>query len=362
MREIPFAQIRGGSSKGIYLHKNDLPKDVTERNETILSIMEGVGHGDPRQVDGLGGGDSLTAKVAIVSRSEQKGVDLEYLFVQVMIGKGQVATVQNCGNILSGVLPYAIETGMLPAEDGHTSAIIRMVNSDSLCEVIIETPGKKVNYQGLAKVDGVYGTAAPIICNYLNVAGKNCGALLPTGNIIDQVDGIELTCIDNGMPVVVLRASDMGITGYETKAELDKNENLKSRLEGIRLQVGPRMNLGDVTDKTVPKMCLISPSKSQNLINTRTFIPHVCHAAIGVLGAVSSASACLLPGSVGERIIGPDIDTAKPIVLDHPSGSFAVNLTVEVKDGRFIFPKSGVIRTARLISMGKTYIPSRYYH
>ncbi len=356
MKKLPFAQLRGGSSKGVFLNKKDLPSGEKERNQMILSIMEGVGHGDPRQVDGLGGGDSLTAKMAVVSLSEVDGVDLDYLFVQVVIGKGQVATVQNCGNILAGVLPYAIETDIFPADNGHTTAVIRMVNSNSLCEVTIETPEGKVNYEGNAKVDGVYGTAAPIICNYLDVAGKNCGALLPTGNVIDTVNEKEITCVDNGMPVVVLRASDFGITGYESKVELDNNTELKTELESIRLVAGEMMNLGDVTDKTVPKMCLISPAKEGGIVNTRTFIPHVCHAAIGVLGAVASASGAIFPGSVGEGIIDASINIHEPMTIEHPSGSLSVNLSIKEENGTYQFLKSGVIRTARLISIGETYL------
>jgi len=357
-RAIPYAQFRGGSSKGVYLNAKDLPTDKAERDKIVLAIMEGVGQGDPRQIDGLGGADSLTAKVAVVAPSTKEGVDLDYLFIQVVIGKGQLATVQNCGNILAGVLPFAIETDMFPASKGQTMAIIRMVNSGSLCEVSIETPNGRVNYTGDTKVDGVPGTAAPIRCNYLDLAGKNCGALLPTGNSKDVVDGVEATCVDNGMPTIVLRARDFGITGYESKAVLDANESLKKQLESIRLQLGPKMNLGDVTNKTVPKMCLISPAKNGGLVNTRTFIPHVCHAAIGVLGAVSAATGAILPNSVGVGIIDPNIDFNKAMSIEHPSGEFTVSLTIEEKNKELIFKKSGVMRTARLISMGKVFIPS----
>lgn len=357
-QSIPYAQLRGGSSKGVYLNAKDLPKEEGKRNKIILAIMEGVGQGDRRQIDGLGGADSLTAKVAVVSPSEIIGVDLDYLFVQVVIGKGHLATVQNCGNILAGVLPFAIETGMFPAKVGQTTAVIRMVNSDSLCEVSVETPNGAINYKGDAKVDGVPGTAAPIICNYLEVAGKNCGHLLPTRNVIDVIDGVEVTCVDNGMPVVLLRATDLGISGYETKAELDADEALKKDLESIRLQVGSKMNLGDVTNKTVPKMCLISPAKNGGLINTRTFIPHVCHAAIGVLGAVSAATGAILPNSVGAGIINPLMDYNESMSIEHPSGEFTVNLTIEERNEELVFKKSGVIRTARMISMGKVFIPT----
>ncbi len=355
---VPYMLIRGGSSKGVFLKKDDLPTDQQELDKVLMAIMEGVGHGDPRQVDGLGGGDSLTSKIAIVSPSEVEGVDLDYLFVQVVIGKGQLATVQNCGNILAGVLPFAIESGMLIPNEGHTTAIVNMLNSDSLCEVTIETPDLKVNYQGGAKVDGVPGTAAPIVCNYLDVVGKNCGALLPTGNTIDVVDGIEVTAVDNGMPVVILRASDVGLTGYESKAELDVDEELKKRLESIRLNIGSKMNLGDVSNKTVPKMCIISPPRNGGVVNTRTFIPHVCHSSIGVLGAVSAATGAILKGSVGEGIIKVSVDLNEPMSIEHPSGELTVNLTIEESDGNYNFKKSGVLRTARLISKGEVYIPT----
>jgi len=356
-QSIPFAQLRGGSSKGVYLNAKDLPSNPKERDKVILAIMEGVGKGDPRQIDGLGGADSLTSKVAVVAPSKMEGVDIDYLFIQVLIGKGQLGIVQNCGNILAGVLPFAIETGMFPATENYTTAVIQMLNSNSLCEVTIETPDKIVNYKGAAKVDGVPGTGAPVICNYLNVAGKNCGGLLPTGNSKDVVDGIEVTCVDNGMPVVVLKATDFGISGYETKAELDANENLKKQLENIRLQVGPKMNLGDVKDKTVPKMCLISPAKNGGLINTRTFIPLVCHAAIGVLGAVSAATGAIIQGSVGEEIFNRKLNLNEPVSIEHPSGEFTVHLTIEKINGAMHFKKSGVIRTARLISKGEVFIP-----
>ena len=253
---------------------------------------------DARQIDGAGGAHPLTSKVAIVSRSASSDADIDYLFVQVVVGEGRVDTTPNCGNILAGVAPFAIEHGLVEARDGVTPVRVRMLNSDNLCELLVETPGKRVNYDGDAHIDGVPGTSAPIVCNYLDVAGSATGSLLPTGRVLDVVDGIEVTCIDNGMPVVVLRARDLGVTGYETPKELDANKALKAKIESIRLQVGPRMNLGDVTNKVVPKMSLIAPARAGGHVATRTFIPHDCHAAIGVLGAVSVATACILPGSV----------------------------------------------------------------
>jgi 4-oxalomesaconate tautomerase len=357
-RAIPYMQLRGGSSKGVYFQASDLPADETLRNRVVIAAMEGVGLGDPRQIDGLGGADSLTSKAAVVSLSVRPDADLDYLFLQVVVGGGYVSAVQNCGNILAGVLPFAIESGLWEAQDGETKATIHMVNSGGLCEVTVQTPGGRVEYAGEATVDGAPGTAAPIICNYLDVAGSATGALLPTGNVIDVVDGVEVTAVDNGMPVVVMRAADFGISGYETKAELDANEALKARLEAIRLAIGSVMNLGDVSQKTVPKMCLVSPPRNGGFINTRTFIPHVCHAAIGVLGAVSTATACLLPGSVAEGIVERPEDGRTVLVLEHPSGQFSVDLDIVVEGNKVEVRKSGTLRTARLISRGEVYIPA----
>lgn len=357
-RAIPYMQLRGGSSKGVYFKADDLPADEALRDRVVIAALEGVGMGDPRQIDGLGGGDSLTSKVAVVSLSDRQDADLDYLFLQVVIGGGRVSTVQNCGNILAGVLPFAIESGLWAAQEGETRATIHMINSGGLCEVTVQTPGRRVAYAGEATVDGVPGTAAPILCNYLDVAGSATGALLPTGNVVDVIEGVEVTAVDNGMPVVVLRAADLGVTGYESKVELDTNDELKVRLEAIRLQIGSKMNLGNVSDKTVPKMCLVSPPAQGGFVNTRTFIPHICHAAIGVLGAVSAATACLLPGSVAEGIARPPEDRRTILSIEHPSGEFSVDLDVVMEGDTFVVRKSGVLRTARLISRGEVYIPA----
>ncbi len=272
------------------------------------------------------------------------------------MGEGRLSISQNCGNILAGVLPYALETGLLKATHPTTTATIHMLNSGGLCEVTVQSPNGKIIYHGDAKVDGVPGTGAPIICNYLGIAGANTGALLPTGKVIDVIDGIEVSCVDNGMPVVNMSAADLGITGYESKAELDANEALKKRLESIRLQAGTMMNLGDVTKKTVPKMSLLSPPRNGGLVNTRTFIPHVCHAAIGVLGAVSAATGCIIPGSVAEGIAVVPADYTA-LSVEHPSGQFAVSLEVNFNDDQINIGKSGTVRTARMISKGEVFLP-----
>ncbi len=350
-------QFRGGSSKGLFFKATDLPTNPAKRDRLILAAMEGVGPGDPRQIDGLGGATSLTSKIAVVSLSETLDADLDYLFLQVVVGKGCVSVGQNCGNMLAGVLPFAIESGLFPATSPTTTARINMVNTGGICEVTVQTPNGQVEYAGNAKVDGVPGTAAPILCNYLGIAGSSCGALLPTDNVRDQVNGIELTCIDNGMPEVLLRASDFGLTGYESPAELEANTSLKARLEQIRLAVGPLMNLGDVSQKTVPKLCLIAPPRQGGMVSTRTFIPHTVHEAIGVLGAVSTATACLLTGSVADGIAVLPDNPEQGFSVEHPTGELTVRLELSVQNGVVQVGKSGVIRTARLLSRGEVMVP-----
>jgi len=256
------------------------------------------------------------------------------------------------------VAPFAIETGIVAARDGITPVRVRMLNSDNLCELLVETPGGRVNYDGTAKIDGVPGTAAPIVCNYLDVAGSATGSLLPTGSARDVVDGVEVTCIDNGMPVVVLRARDLGVTGYETPKELDANKELKARIESIRLAIGPRMNLGDVVKKVVPKMTLIAPARAGGHVSTRTFIPHDCHAAIGVLGAVSVATACILPGSVAQGIASVPEGAVKHMSVEHPTGEFSVTLDVGGTPAEPVVQKAGLLRTARLILRGEVLVPA----
>lgn len=359
---IPIMQFRGGSSKGLFFKATDLPTDITERNRLILAAMEGVGQGDPRQIDGLGGATSLTSKAAVVSASDRPDADLDYLFLQVVVGTGRVSMGQNCGNILAAVLPFAIESGLYPAVDPVTTARINMVNTGGICEVSVHTPGGQVDYAatpatGQVKVDGVPGGGAPIVCNYLDIVGSSCGVLLPTGNVLDWIDGVAVTCIDNGMPEVVLRATDLGVTGYESPAELEANQPLTQALERIRLVAGPLMNLGDVTEQTVPKLCLIAPPRAGGMVSTRTFIPHRVHEAIGVLGAVSTATACLLTGSVADGVAVLPVDAEAGYSVEHPTGEFTVRLDLTQQGDVVRVGKSGVIRTARLLSRGEAFIP-----
>lgn len=351
---VPCSVMRGGTSKGLYFLADDLPTDRSARDRFLLAAM---GSPDVREIDGMGGGHPLTSKVAVVSRSDRDGSDVDYLFLQVWPDRAEVSDQQNCGNILAGVGPFAIERGLVDAANGVTPVAIYMVNTDSKATAFVETPGGVVNYAGTAAIDGVPGTHAPIMINFEDVAGSSCGALLPTGNVVDVVEGVEVTCIDNGMPVVCLNAADFGITGYETPAEIEANSELRARVEAIRLAVGPLMNLGEVTNKTVPKMSLLSPARDGGLVSTRTFIPHRVHESIGVLGAVSVATACMLDGSVAAQIAGlATVGDSLEVVVEHPTGFFTVQMEVDNSSGRPEVTKSALLRTARMLMSGSVYV------
>ncbi|HUM08950.1 MAG TPA: 4-oxalomesaconate tautomerase, partial [Acidocella sp.] len=325
LRAIPATLMRGGSSKGLYFAASALPADRATRDAVLLASM---GSPDVRQIDGLGGAHPLTSKVAVISASTRDDADVDYLFLQVAVDKAEVSDSQNCGNILAGVGPWAIEHGLVPTRDGITKVRIHMVNTASVAVAHVPTPGGVVEYEGDARIDGVPGTAAAIAIDFLDIAGSACGALLPTGNVVDEVEGVRVTCIDNGMPVVLLKASDFGLTGAESPAALEADVELKTRIEAIRLAVGPKMNLGDVTKKTVPKMTLLSAPSAGGAISTRTFIPHRVHEAIGVLGAVSVATGCVLKGSVAAELAQVSGSGALEIAVEHPTGFFGVNMVV----------------------------------
>lgn len=347
---IPYMQIRGGSSKGIYFNKKDLPIETKLRDKIILSIVGG----DSRQIDGLGGANPLTSKVAIISKSNKKDCDIDFLFVQVVVGENRIDISPNCGNILAGVGAFSIEEGLIKAQDKTTSIKINMINSNNICELKLQTPNSKLTFIGDAKIDGVEGTSSPIICNYIDVAGSVCGSLFPTGNKKEIINGVEITCIDNGMPVVLIDAKSLKKTGYESCDELSSDSLFRKKLEDIRLKAGPLMNLGDVTNRVIPKMTLVSKATKGGNINTRTFIPHACHAAIGVLGAVSVASACLYDDCV-TTMAKTTKDLNQKISVEHPSGEFSVELTCEEENGELKIKKAGLLRTARIISKGVAY-------
>lgn len=342
--------MRGGTSKGGYFLADDLPENTAERDAVLLRVM---GSPDAKQIDGMGGADPLTSKVGVVKKSERPGIDVDYLFLQVFVDRAVVTDKQNCGNILAGVGPFAIERGLVAATNGQTKVTIYMENTGQTATATIETPNGMPVYNGDARIDGVPGSSAPIPLLFSDTAGTTCGALLPTGNNVDQIDGVHVTMIDNGMPVVVLKAADMGITGQESREELEANEAVRSRLESIRLKCGPLMNLGDVSDASVPKMTMVSPAQNGGAVSTRTFIPHRCHASIGVLGAVSVATACLLPGSPAADVACDNVTELSTLSVEHPSGEMSV---IVEKTTNGSVDKAGLLRTARKLFDGTVFV------
>jgi len=355
-RPIPCYFMRGGTSHGPFFRAGDLPSDVATRDRVLLAVM---GSPDARQIDGLGGADPLTSKVGIVAPGSN-GVDLEFLFAQVSTKEALVDTTPNCGNMLAAVVPFAIESGLVKARGETTTLRVLMRNTDGLCDIEVQTPGGRVEYAGDARIDGVPGTAAPVNITFLDTAGSVCGALFPTGNLVDRFDGVDVTCIDNGMPVVVMLASDLGVTGYETRDELNADTALKQRIESIRLQAGPAMNLGDVSKKVVPKMCLASAPKEGGHLNTRFFIPHDCHSAVGVLGAATAATAAVTPGSVAHRVARVPAGTRKRFSVQHPTGEFTVVLEMSATNPAEV-ARASLLRTARLIMRGEVFVPGNIW-
>lgn len=352
-RGVRCMMMRGGTSKGAYFLAEDLPSDVAARDRILLSIL---GSPDPRQVDGIGGAHPLTSKVAVVSRSTEPGCDIDFLFAQVLVDKAQVDTTPNCGNILAGVAPFAIERGLVRAGDPTTRVKVRTINTGTIAELLVETPGGQVNYEGDARIDGVPGTAAPIAIDFLDAAGSVCGALLPTGNAVDRVEGVDATLIDNGMPVIVMDARAVGRTGHEPRDQLQNDAELKARIERIRLAAGPLMRLGDVAKKVVPKIALVAPPAAGGHVCTRSFIPHECHASIGVFAAVTVATACVLPGSPAAAVARMPPGRVKTLSVEHPTGEFSVRLEVGGTPDKPVVERAGLLRTARLLFDGVAYM------
>jgi 4-oxalomesaconate tautomerase len=346
--------MRGGTSRGPFFAVGDLPADIATRDRVLLAVM---GSPDKRQIDGLGGAHPLTSKVGIVRRGSKPGVDLDFLFAQLQPEKDTVDTTPNCGNMLAAVVPFALETGMVqPHGDASTFRVLTL-NTDMQCDITVETPRGHVEYEGDARIDGVPGSSAPITINFLDTAGSVCSGLLPTGHVRDVVDGVAVTCIDNGMPLVMFRATDVGRTGYESVAEMNADAELKARIERLRIASGHAMGLGDVSAKNYPKMTLIAPPRHGGSLSTRSFIPHVCHDAIGVLAAVTVATACVLEGSVCDGIAVVPAGQVKRVSVEHPTGEFSVELEVDPANPQNV-TRAALLRTARLLMRGEVMIPA----
>jgi 4-oxalomesaconate tautomerase len=348
---IRAMQMRGGTSKGLYFLAGDLPADSAERDDLLLRVM---GSPDPRQIDGVGGAHPLTSKVAVVAPSAVPGIDVDYLFLQVMVDKAIVTDKQNCGNILAGVGPFAVERGLVPARGDQTSVRIRMVNTDGIVTATFPTSGGRPRYDGDTAIDGVPGTAAAVVLEFEASPAEGHGgaaaSVFPTGNVTDVFGGIPVTCVDNGMPVVVVAAGSFGKTGYEPVAELEGDEDLNKRVQELRLEAGKAIGLGDVSGTTVPKISLVAPPAHGGTISTRTFIPVRVHESIGVLGAVSVGTAIVIPGAVGSDLA---VTSGGPrLSIEHPSGALQVEVELDTTTTPPKVIRSGVVRTARKLFDG----------
>jgi 2-methylaconitate cis-trans-isomerase PrpF len=346
-RAIPCVLMRGGTSRGPYFLASDLPSAPAERDRILIAAM---GSGHELQVDGIGGGHPLTSKVAIVGPSKIPGADVDYLFAQVDVKSRKVDTSPNCGNMLAGVGPFAIEAGLIPAKDGHTTLTIYNVNTKKLIEARIETPGGRVRYDGDAAIDGVPGTAAPIHLAFLDAAGSKTGKLLPTGNPRDTIQGVEVSCIDAAMPVMAVKATDLGKTGYEMPAEFAADRVFMQRLESLRIEAGARMGIANAKDLVIPKPILVAPARHGGAFSGRYFMPHSCHNAFAITGTVAAATGAVTPGTVIADIAGtPKMPV--DIVIEHPSGTIQTHL--EQRGG---MPAAYVVRTARRIFEGRILV------
>jgi 4-oxalomesaconate tautomerase len=348
-RGIPVMVMRGGTSKGAYFLADDLPSTPAERDDLLLRVM---GSPDPRQIDGIGGGHPLTSKVAVIRRSDALDVDVDYLFLQVQVDAPRVSAEQPCGNILAGVGPFAIERGLVAASGAVTPVRIRMVNTGAVAVVHVPTPDGRVEYAGPTEIDGVPGSAARLVIDFRNTAGSVAPALLPTGNLVDDVNGLSATLIDNGMPVAIVAAEALGVTGYETPDELESQATLRERVEAFRLKAGVLMGLGDVVTTTVPKICVVAPPTAGGSLATRMFIPHRVHTSIGVLAAVTVATAAMIEGSVAARAYRPVGDLVR---LEHPTGWFDAVVEVAAGPHGVHVGRSAIVRTARLLLDGTVF-------
>lgn len=360
---IPCLFMRGGTSRGPFFDARLLPADPGLRDAVLLAAM---GSPDPRQIDGVGGAHPLTSKIGLVRPGTEPGVDVEWTFAQVQPDGDTVDTSANCGNMLAAVLPFAVETGMVVPAGDRTTARVLTRNTGMVAEITVATPAgadgtRHVAYDGAARIDGVPGAAAPVEIGFLDTAGSVAGALLPTGHARDTVEvpgtgAVDVTLIDNGQPLVIVEAARLGATGYESPADIDADEALKARVEALRLVCGEAMGLGDVSGRNYPKMTLVAPPRHGGTLTTRSLIPRVCHQSIGVLAAVTAATACVVEGTVARDVAAGVSGTGPTVSVEHPSGEFSVTLGLDPADPQRV-TRSALLRTARLLMAGDLLVP-----
>ncbi|MFQ6549324.1 4-oxalomesaconate tautomerase [Aestuariibius sp. 2305UL40-4] len=354
-RAIPFLFLRGGTSRGPYFRRSDLPKD----RETLSRVLiEVTGSGHPLNIDGLGGGAAVTTKVAMLSASEDDWADIDYLFAQVSVTDRLVDFGPTCGNILSGVGPAALEMGLIVPQGEVTEVKIRAVNTGARVIATVQTPGGTPTYEGGTAIDGVSGTAAPVELAFMEVEGSSTGALLPTGKSIDLIDGIEVTCMDVAMPIVITKAEAFGLTGYETREELDENRTFFDRIEKVRLAAGPMMGLGDVTKSVTPKFAILAKPRQGGAIAARYFMPWACHPTMAVTGAQCLATCAMTPATVADGLANRPSGPPATVTIEHPTGAIDVILDYEPTGTGIRVKSAGLLRTARKIAAGEVFVSS----
>lgn len=352
---IPFLFMRGGTSRGPYFNRADLPNDL----DTLANVLvSAVGSGHPLNIDGIGGGNAVTTKVAMLSKSEDDWADVDYFFAQVSVEDGLVDFKPTCGNILSGVASAALEMGLAPVTGHETTVRIRATNTGAEVEARVQTPDGAVTYDGPAAIDGVPGTAAPVALNFMKVAGSSTGAFLPTGNTIDTINGVEVTCMDVAMPMVLARAADFGLTGQETREDLDANRAFFERMEAIRIKAGAMMGMGDCTKSVTPKFGLLAPAGQGGSIATRYFMPWTTHPTMAVTGSQCIASCALTPGTVADGMMERPTSGPTTVTLEHPMGLMDVIVDFDMTNAGFIHKSAGLVRTCRKLAAGEVFVPA----
>ena len=352
---IPFHFMRGGSSRGPYLNRADLPQDRETLAKVLVAI---VGSGHPLNIDGIGGSNAVTTKVAMLSKSDDDWADIDYFFAQVSVEDRTVDFKPTCGNILSGVGPAAIEMGLMASNDAQTTVNIRAINTGARVVATVQTPGGAVSYEGSAAIDGVPGTSAPVALQFMDTIGGATGAFLPTGNLVDTFDGIDVTCMDVAMPMVIARADSFGLTGYESADELNDNKDFFAAMEAVRIQAGTAMRIADVANSVTPKFGILAPARDGGTIATRYFMPWKTHPTMAVTGAQCLASCVLTPGTVADGMAERSAARPATITLEHAGGQIDVVVDYDLTGDGIDLRSAGLVRTARLLARGEVMVPA----
>ncbi len=355
---IPYILMRGGTSRGPYFNRADLPQNLDQLSNVLVSL---IGSGHPLNIDGIGGGNSVTTKVAMLSRSEVSWADIDYFFAQVSVEDRKVDFKPTCGNILCGVASAAIEMGLFEPTRGETSMTIRAVNTGAAVVANVQTPNGQISYSGNVTIDGVPGCASPVKLNFRKVAGSSTGAFLPSGNLTDEIDGIEVTCMDVAMPMVIARATDFNLTGYENSEELNENKQFFNCMESVRIKAGALMGIEDVQNSVTPKFGILSPARGGGTISARYFMPWSTHPSMAVTGGQCLASCALTEGTVADGLLKRPKEIPATVKLEHPSGTMPVIVDYKLKNSGFEHISSGIIRTCRKLAEGRVFVPNEIW-